>query len=260
MSDAATSRNLGPGSALEVTEGQSPKIILLHGQSPRNEIVKAFTSHSGPPHLINSADDLYETIRFHKVNFIFVGSAIDNRDILSIIRMIDSLDSSIYKLVRAESDDDLDRVIALEVGADDCVAASCGHHELKARYRAFLRRQSMMATAKEAPPSLPTSASAHPAGSNRWLLDRARCQICAPSGRRVALTNIEYMILAALFDKPNEIEDRSSLLSITSSEGEAQNDRTLDVYVSRVRRKLATEGGEKLIETVRGKGYRLRLD
>ena len=74
------------------------------------------------------------------------------------------------------------------------------------------------------------------------------------------MTYVEYIILAALLDKLNRIADRSRLLAIKSGEGEVQNERTLNVYVMRVRKKLADAGGDKSIETVRGRGYRPRLD
>lgn len=160
--------------------------------------------------------------------------------------------------MRAETDDEIDRVIILEIGADDCITLSCGPREIRARVRAFFRRRLNEAHWLEENSTKQDNLFPNVVFSD-WILDRNRRQLYSPSGEVTSLTHSEDLILNALFSEPGVIKDRSSLMALMAGIDQFVEKRSLDVFVSRLRKKIATRSRNDLIETVRGKGYRVRV-
>ncbi len=138
-------------------------------------------------------------------------------------------------------DDEVDRVLGLELGADDYVTKPFSPRELVARVRAVLRR------ADGRP-----SAALLSAGSTR--LDPAR-RLVTVDARPVSLTTTEFNLLEALLQAPGHVLSRTELLSRAWGQADYAGSRTVDVHVAQLRSKL---GGSCPIETVRGIGYRVR--
>lgn len=145
--------------------------------------------------------------------------------------------------------EETDRIVGLELGADDYLAKPFNPRELLARIRAVLRRVS------EAPAAeVPDDASA--LAFNGWRLDLSRRELTDPDGGLVALTAGEYGLLLALAERPNRVLSREQLLDLTRGRDAAPFDRAIDVQLSRLRRKIETDPKNPgLIKTVRGGGY-----
>jgi two-component system OmpR family response regulator len=145
--------------------------------------------------------------------------------------------------------EEMDRVLGLELGADDYVAKPFAPRELVARVRALLRR----AAPTEAAPG-PRSRRIAFAG---WVLDTARRELVSPDGASVDLSGAEYDLLLAFLEHPGRVMSREQLLEVAKRRvGVDPFDRTVDVQVSRLRRKIEPEeGSPPLIKTVRGAGY-----
>jgi two-component system, OmpR family, response regulator len=144
--------------------------------------------------------------------------------------------------------EETDRIIGLELGADDYVTKPFNPRELLARIRAVLRRTGD--TEDRAPEH---AKSYHFSG---WVLETARRRLLDPSGVEVAITGGEYDLLMALLDRPNRVLTRDMLLDLLRGRQAGPFDRAIDVAVSRLRRKLEDDGrNAQLIKTVRGGGY-----
>jgi two-component system OmpR family response regulator len=145
--------------------------------------------------------------------------------------------------------EETDRIIGLELGADDYVPKPFNPRELLARIRAVLRRVSD-SNEKQADGNVK---SLHFGG---WVLEPARRRLLNPDGVEVPLTGGEYDLLVALAERPNRVLTRDMLLDLLRGRQAGPYDRAIDVAVSRLRRKLEDDGrNAQLIKTVRGGGY-----
>ena len=136
-----------------------------------------------------------------------------------------------------------DRVLGLELGADDYLTKPFGVRELVARVKALLRR---LEAAAASPEVLKTG---------KLVIDSSRRTVSA-AGKLVALTATEFNLLKALAGKEGRVISREDLLSLARGDDVAVMDRTVDVHVASLRKKLGKHG--EMIETVRGVGYRLK--
>jgi two-component system OmpR family response regulator len=147
--------------------------------------------------------------------------------------------------------EDTDRIIGLELGADDYIAKPFNPRELLARIRAIMRR----ATDTQGNGSN-GDRTARPLRFAGWTLDPARRRLLNPEGVEVPLTGGEYDLLFALLERANRVLTRDMLLDLLRGRQAGPFDRAIDVAVSRLRRKLDDQGGgAQLIKTVRGGGY-----
>lgn len=147
-----------------------------------------------------------------------------------------------------------DRVAGLDLGADDYIVKPFSHLELLARVRALLRR----ATCPHAQPASPIAEEFLFAG---WRYRPSRHRLTAPSGADIELTSAEHQLLVTLLRHPGRMIGRDRLLELTRSRVGGRSDRSVDVLISRLRRKLADgEHAPPLIRTVRGVGYMLATE
>jgi two-component system, OmpR family, response regulator len=149
--------------------------------------------------------------------------------------------------------EDTDRIVGLEMGADDYLPKPFNPRELLARIRAILRR------AEERPA---VSAAAEPEADlsllfDGWTIQPGRRLLLDPNGQAVDLTGGEFDLLVALAERPQRVLSRDRLLDLTKGRAASLFDRSIDVQIGRLRRKLETAapGGGGLIATVRGGGY-----
>ena len=146
--------------------------------------------------------------------------------------------------------DMVDRVVGLEVGADDYLAKPFELRELLARVRAVLRRSK---TAAPEPNNPVAEKAAHVAG---LVLFPGRRKVESSSGAPIDLTGAEYRLFFALVERPNRVLSRETIADLTRGADWDAFDRSIDTLVSRLRRKLSPHSNARdLIQTVRGEGY-----
>ena len=145
--------------------------------------------------------------------------------------------------------DVVDRVAGLEVGADDYIAKPFDPRELRARLKSVLRR-----VQGQAAPSRPAEAPRVSIG--RCLLDLRSRTLRDAKGREVPITAMEFDLLKALIEHPNQVLSRDRLLSLTRNREWEPFDRSIDIRITRLRRKLEDDPARpRAIRTVRGTGY-----
>jgi two-component system OmpR family response regulator len=148
-------------------------------------------------------------------------------------------------LFLSSRDDELDRVLGLELGADDYVTKPFSPRELAARVKALLRRA-----------AAPSEPSAAPLQRGDLVLDVPRHK-CFWRDAEIALTATEFALLRSLMGHAEKVYSRGELVDCAYGLGHAITDRTVDSHIRRIRRKLSDAGADP-IETVYGVGYRVR--
>jgi two-component system OmpR family response regulator len=146
--------------------------------------------------------------------------------------------------------DEMDRIIGLEMGADDYIAKPFSARELLARIKAVLRRARML------PANLQVSEAGQLLRFGQWKLDTTARHLIDADGTAIALSGAEYRLLRVFVDHPQRVLNRDQLLNLTQGREAELFDRSIDLLVSRVRQRLGDDAREPTyIKTVRSEGY-----
>lgn len=174
-------------------------------------------------------------------------------------RLGDTTATDVLRALRAHHDtpciiisgaaDPFERVVNLELGADDEVGKSIPPRELLARIRALLRRARVAEHAKPAP----RAEADQSAGG--WMLSRERRELCRADGRTCPLTTAEFELLQILVDRRGQAVSRQELMLAVFRRPWKADDRAVDTVVRKLRRKIAGDHGDGGIKTVRPTGY-----
>jgi len=145
--------------------------------------------------------------------------------------------------------EDVDRILGLEMGADDYLAKPFNPRELLARINAVLRRQAAARTAS-------ATEGATMLAFLGWRIDFRLRELRNPDGARVAMTSAEFDLLRTFCERPGRVLSRDSLLDLTQGRNAGSFERSIDVLVSRIRRKIERDPQDAtMIKTVRSGGY-----
>ena len=192
--------------------------------------------------------EMWETLERLPIDLVLLDVMLPGTTGMDLCRMLRAR-STIPIIIVTARGSETDRVLGLELGADDYLPKPFSGPELVARIRAVLRRSRMIA----AEPSVPPGRRLHFAG---WTLDLARRELAAPGGATVDLSGAEYDTLLAFLEHPHRVLSRDQLLELSRNRLGEVFDRSVDVLVSRLRKKIDPEQGEQtMIKTVRGTGY-----
>jgi two-component system, OmpR family, response regulator len=146
--------------------------------------------------------------------------------------------------------EEADRIVGLEMGADDYLSKPFAVRELLARVRAVLRRARML------PPGMQLTESAQTLGFGGWRLDTISRHLLDADDTMVALSGAEYRLLRVFLDHPQRVLTRDQLLNLTQGRQADQFDRSIDLLVSRLRQRLRDVAREpRYIKTLRSEGY-----
>lgn len=147
-------------------------------------------------------------------------------------------------------DDEMDRIIGLEMGADDYLSKPFSARELLARIKSVLRRTRML------PPNLQITEAGRCLRFGPWRLDTVGRHLLDADGTEVALSGAEYRLLRVFIDHPQRVLNRDQLLNLTQGRDAELFDRSIDLLVSRLRQRLGDDAREpSYIKTVRAEGY-----
>lgn len=157
-------------------------------------------------------------------------------------------------LMLTARNDETDRIVGLEMGADDYLAKPFSARELLARIKAVLRRTRML------PPNLQVTEAGQVLTFGAWRLDTTARHLLDAEGTAVGLSGAEYRLLRVFLDHPQRVLSRDQLLNLTQGREAELFDRSIDLLVSRLRQRLRDDAREPAcIKTVRNEGYVLAM-
>jgi two-component system OmpR family response regulator len=187
----------------------------------------------------------------HPVDLIVLDLMMPGEDGLTLARNLRAgKHRSIPVVMLTARDDQTDRIIGLEMGADDYVTKPFAARELLARIKAVIRRTRML------PPNLQVTEASRVLAFGRWRLDTTTRHLLDPDGTVVALSGAEYRLLRVFLDHPNRVLNRDQLLNLTQGRDAEHFERSIDLLVSRLRQRLQDDAREQsYIKTVRSEGY-----
>jgi two-component system OmpR family response regulator len=193
-------------------------------------------------------NDLLALMASDPARLVLLDLGLPGEDGLAIARALRER-SSLGLIIVTGRGDAIDRVVGLELGADDYVTKPFELRELLARVRAVLRRVGAKAAPMEPPPDDRLQFCG-------WSLDLAARTLNAPDGRSVVLTTGEFDLLAVLARHAGRVLTRDFLISETRGRDAGPFDRTIDVLVGRLRRKIELDPAQpEILKSVRGAGY-----
>jgi two-component system OmpR family response regulator len=183
-----------------------------------------------------------------RIDLIVLDLMLPGEDGLSLCRRLRAASSVPIVMLTAKSEE-IDRIVGLEMGADDYLPKPFNPRELLARIRAVLRRRT----------SEPVSVSG-PAGQTvsfaGWQVNLTLRELLSPAGAKVAITGAEFDLLHAFCERPGRVLSRDQLLDLTQGRIAGPYERSIDVLVSRLRQKIERDPREpEFIKTIRSGGY-----
>jgi DNA-binding response OmpR family regulator len=197
---------------------------------------------------VHRGDEGLKTARGREWALILLDVMLPGMDGFEVLKQLRA-SSDVSVLLLTARGEDVDRIVGLEIGADDYLPKPFNPRELLARMRAILRRRSGAGTKAE-PVLLRVDV---------LELDTA-ARTVTQSGKRIELTSVEFALLEALMRFPGQAVSREQLSESALGRKFDPFDRSLDMHVSRLRRKLDANGaGDELVKTIRGAGYQLAV-
>lgn len=229
----------------------SAEILIVDDDGQILILVAKFLRANGfRVHTARNGVEMAETLKRLSVDLIVLDLMLPGKNGLEICRELRRT-SSVPIIMLTAKGDETDRIIGLEVGADDYLPKPFNPRELLARIGAVLRR-----TRGVGSPAVERGGRTFTFAG--WSLDTMKRELTAPTGVVVDLSTGEYDLLLAFLEAPQRVLSREFLLDAARNRAIEGYDRSIDVQVSRLRRKL--DGREDLIKTVRGAGYLFATD
>jgi two-component system, OmpR family, response regulator len=227
-----------------------PTIILVEDDPPlRTLTTRALQENGYTVRPASSAPEMWLALEQGPVDLVLLDIMLPGTSGIDLCRALRAKSDVPIIFISAKSSE-TDRVVGLELGADDYLAKPFGTRELIARVRAVLRRGGA-----ERQPSADRAKGI--LRFDDWTLNLPRRELLSPTGAVVDLTGAEFDLLVALCDHSGRVIARERLIELSRTRLGDSSDRSIDVLVSRLRRKLSSAGKEAPIVTVRGVGYML---
>ncbi|MGE0624535.1 MAG: response regulator [Pseudomonadales bacterium] len=228
-------------------DGEAAKLLVVDDDPEIRELTQAYLTQQGfDVHCVDSGEAMDAYLAEHPVDLIVLDLMLPGEHGLAIARRLKNESRMPIVMVSAQGDD-VDRIVGLEVGADDYLAKPFNPRELLARIRAVLRR-SGSSVAMDAPADGKVR-------FGQFELDIASHRLTR-KGEPVALTSGEFDLLSILVANPNKVLDRDRILDLLTGAERSPFDRSIDVRVTRLRGKIEADPSAPVyIKTVWGKGY-----
>jgi two-component system OmpR family response regulator len=232
----------------------SPHILVVDDHRDiRDLLAKYLTKHGLRVTTADGAAATRRALQASAIDLVVLDIMMPGEDGLSLCRNLRETTDLQVILLTAMAEE-TDRVVGLEIGADDYVTKPFNPRELLARIKAVLRRAQSLPRQRD-------ELEANQIWFDRWRLDVDRRELVGEDEVVTPLSNGEFLLLSAFLSRPNMVLSRDQLLDLTRGRAAATFDRSVDNQVSRLRRKIeADPKNPTLIKTVWGGGYRFAAD
>src|SRR6201986_2691185 len=226
-----------------------PNILVVEDdRETRSLIAKYLRDHGCNVATATDGREMSRAMTDHRIDLLILDVMLPGEDGLSLCRKIRS-ESQIPIIMLTARGEDVDRILGLEMGADDSLPKPFNPRELLARINAVLRRQAAAQTAS-------ATNGATTLTFLGWRIDFRLRELRDPAGARVAMTSAEFDLLRTFCERPGRRLSGDSLLDLTQGRNAGSFERSIDVLVSRIRRKIETDPQDSsMIKTVRSGGY-----
>jgi len=232
------------------------RLLIVDDDPGIRELTAAFLSAHG--YVVDTAEsgvEMRDYLAKHDYALVVLDMMMPGEDGLTILRSMDR-ETGPAVIILSVIGEEVDRIVGLEMGADDYIAKPANPRELLARVRSVLRRSRIEA-------QVPAGAAAPERSYLRfagWRLDPVGRQLFDPEDVTINLSDGEFRLLLALVEHPRRVLTRDMLLDLSRGLNTEHFDRAIDVQMSRLRKKLARGGADELIRTVRNEGYMFLAD
>ena len=230
---------------------RTPHILIVDDHREIRELLAKYFEKNGlRVSVANGGGEMRQQLRTAAVDLIVLDIMMPGEDGLALCRQLRQTGDVPVVLLTAVSEE-TDRIVGLELGADDYVTKPFNPRELLARIRAILRRTNAIAK-----PAAETERKRY--RFDRWVLDVPRRALLDEGGNETTLGTAEFRLLQAFVTRPGVVLSRDQLLDITAGRAAQVFDRSIDNLVSRLRRRIERDPQQpSLIRTVWGDGYML---
>jgi two-component system OmpR family response regulator len=230
---------------------RSPHVLVVDDDREIRDLLARFLAKHG--YRVATAADgraMRKALEDWAIDLVVLDLMLPGEDGLTLCRDLRAR-SAVPIVMLTAMGEETDRIVGLEMGADDYLAKPFNPRELLARVKAVLRRAAPRAEA-----GVPAAEGRRVAAFAGWRLDLEARELTSPAGLRVELSGGEYELLAALVTHPKRVLTRDQLLDLARGREAVPFDRAIDVQVSRLRRKIETDPRNPvLVKTVRNGGY-----
>ena len=224
-------------------------ILVVDDDADLRKLISEFlASHGYPVICAENAADMRRMIDSQHPDLVILDVMMPGEDGLTAARKL-TAEGGPSVIMLSALGSDTDRIIGLEVGADDYLAKPCNPRELLARVRAVLRRSQRNEPANEVQGQCYEFAG--------WRLDVERRDLRDPTGIFINLSDGEFTLLRTFVEHAQRVLTRDQLLDLVSNRNAEVFDRAIDSQISRLRRKLNERTPEEMIRTIRNEGYML---
>ena len=230
----------------------SSHILIVDDDREIRDMLAAYLTQNGlRATAVDSGRSMRATLAATQVDLIVLDLMLPGEDGLSLCRDLRAgAHRNMPILMLTARSDESDRILGLEMGADDYLSKPFAARELLARIHSILRRARML------PPNLQVTEAASFICFGDWRLDTSARHLLDAEGTMVSLTGAEYRLLRVFLDHPQRVLNRDQLLNLTQGRDADQFDRSIDLLVSRLRQRLGDDAREqKYIKTLRSEGY-----
>lgn len=231
-------------------------ILVVDDDSQIRDLISDYLKqHNFRVSSARDGQEMWRVLKKATIDLVILDIMLPGDDGLTLCRKLRE-ESGVMIIMLSAVGEETDRIVGLEVGADDYLAKPFSPRELLARIKALARRTTGPLAQERKARHL---AETPPIRFNDWQLDQNKRRLIAPDGVAVPLSSAEYELLIAFLENPNRVLNRDQLLDLTKGREAQPFDRTIDVQVARLRKKIEADPKNPLIlQTVRGGGYQFK--